>query len=126
VTTSEIAEALNKKTGIDINRRRISQTALREVGTHNVPIRLGTEISPQLCVIIVREEEYANFLKQQEALQNPAEAVVQAAESVAETVKETVESAAEAVVGVVSGAVEAVREAVSREPAEEEQQNAAE
>ena len=126
VTTSEIAEALNKKTGIDINRRRLSQTALREVGTHNVPVRLGTEISPQLRVIIVREEEYASFLKQQEAPESPAEAVAQTAENVVETVKETVEQAAEAVAGAVSGAVEAVREAVSREPAEEEHQNAAE
>jgi large subunit ribosomal protein L9 len=126
VTTSEIAEALNKKTGIDINRRRISQTTLREVGTHSVPVRLGSEISPQLRVIVVREEEYANFLKQQEAPQNPAEAVAQTAENVVETVKETVEHAAEAVAGVLSGAVEAVRGAISREPAEEEQQNAAE
>ncbi len=46
VTTSEIAEALNEATGIDINRRRISQTALREIGTHDVPVRLGNEISP--------------------------------------------------------------------------------
>lgn len=62
VTTSEIAEALFAKTGIDINRRRISQTALREVGTHDVPVRLGSEISPLIKVIIVREEDYARVL----------------------------------------------------------------
>ena len=62
VTTSEIAEALNKKTGIDINRRRISQTALREIGTHSVPVRLGTEISPTLKVTIVREEDYSRYM----------------------------------------------------------------
>jgi len=67
VTTSEIAEALNAATGIDINRRRISQTQLREVGIHDVPVRLGTEISPILKVQIVREEDYAKVLAQKAA-----------------------------------------------------------
>lgn len=62
VTTTEIAELLNTQTGIDINRRRISQQALREVGTHDVPVRLGTEISPTLKVTVVREEEYDKFM----------------------------------------------------------------
>ncbi|MEO8395745.1 MAG: 50S ribosomal protein L9 [Chloroflexota bacterium] len=67
VTTSEIADELNKKTGIDINRRRISQTALREIGTHEVPVRLGSEIAPTLKVTIVREEEFARFMERQAA-----------------------------------------------------------
>jgi large subunit ribosomal protein L9 len=62
VTTQEVADALMEKTGVDINRRRISQQPLREVGTHDVPVRLGTEISPVLKIIIVREEELAEFL----------------------------------------------------------------
>ncbi|MBL8130631.1 MAG: 50S ribosomal protein L9 [Anaerolineae bacterium] len=62
VTTGEIAAELNRVTGIDINRRRISQTALREVGTHNVPIRLGSEASPHIKVIIVREEQFNDFM----------------------------------------------------------------
>ncbi len=61
VTTSEIAEELNRTTGIDINRRRISQTALREVGTHEVPVRLGSETSPVLRVTVVREEEFSQI-----------------------------------------------------------------
>jgi large subunit ribosomal protein L9 len=94
VTTSEIAEALNAKTGIDINRRRISQTALREIGTHEVPVRLGSESSPTLRVTIVREEEFANFMATQG--QAPAEdaAPVAEAEAVAETVAEDGEAAA--------------------------------
>ena len=67
VTTAEVADALNAKTGIDINRRRISQLALREVGTHDVPVRLGSETSPVLKVTIVREEELAKFLAAREA-----------------------------------------------------------
>ncbi len=63
VTTTEIADALNEKTGIDINRRRISQTALREIGTHDVPVRLGSDVSPSLKITIVREEEFAKYMQ---------------------------------------------------------------
>jgi large subunit ribosomal protein L9 len=62
VTTSEIAQALFEKTGIDINRRRISQTALREIGTHDVPVRLGSESSPVLKVTVIREEDFASYM----------------------------------------------------------------
>lgn len=62
VTTSDIAEALVAKTGIDINRRRISQQALREVGTFHVPVRLGSEMSPTLKIVVVREDELADYL----------------------------------------------------------------
>jgi len=89
VTTSEIADALNKKTGIDINRRRISQTTLREIGTHMVPVRLGSEISPMLKVTIIREEDFARYmsnLNTQAAVAAEAEAI--ADEPVVEAVAE--------------------------------------
>jgi large subunit ribosomal protein L9 len=87
VTTTEIADALNKKSGIDINRRRISQLSLREIGTHMVPVRLGTEISPLLKVIVVREEEFARYMA---AVNAPPEAPSAEAEVVAEAVVEAV------------------------------------
>ncbi|MBK8022071.1 MAG: 50S ribosomal protein L9 [Chloroflexi bacterium] len=62
VTTGEIAAELNRATGIDINRRRISQTTLREIGTHSVAVRLGSEISPHLKVTVVREEQFNSFM----------------------------------------------------------------
>lgn len=67
VTTTEIAQALFEETGVDINRRRISQQPLREVGTHEVPVRLGTEVAPMLKVTIVREQELAEYLAQRAA-----------------------------------------------------------
>lgn len=101
VTTSEIAEELNKKTGIDINRRRISQTALREIGTHEVPVRLGSESSPTLKVTIIREEDFANFLKRQAAGETvvveeaQAEPEVAAADAVSEGSEEQPADSAE-------------------------------
>lgn len=98
VTTQEIADALNAKSGVDINRRRISQQPLREIGTHEVPVRLGTEFSPVLKITIVREEELAQYLagKQVESAA-PTEAVEEAAPVEAEAVVEmATESAPEA------------------------------
>ena len=66
VTTQEIADELERATGVDINRRRISQQSLREVGTHRVPVRLGTEIAPTLTVSIVPADELPEFLAARE------------------------------------------------------------
>jgi large subunit ribosomal protein L9 len=79
VTTTEIADALNQKTGIDINKRRISSIVPREVGTHRIPVRLGTETSPELLITIVREGELQSFLAQREAeAKKAAEAALEA------------------------------------------------
>jgi large subunit ribosomal protein L9 len=66
VTTQEIADTLMEQTGIDLNRRRISQHSLREIGTHHVSVRLGSEISPVLIISIVPELELADFLAARE------------------------------------------------------------
>jgi large subunit ribosomal protein L9 len=41
VTTRDIADRLLEKTGVDINRRRISERPLRELGIHDVPVRIS-------------------------------------------------------------------------------------
>ena len=61
VTTQEIADELDRVTSVDINRRRISQQSLREVGTHQVAVRLGTEIAPTLKITIVPEDDLPEF-----------------------------------------------------------------
>ncbi len=95
VTTTDIQQALLEKTGIDINRRRISQQALREIGTFEVPVRLGTEISPVLRVVIVREEELADYLARQGSAEAPAAAEAAAVAEAAPAVEATDEPAPE-------------------------------
>lgn len=100
VTTTDIADALNAKTGIDINRRRISQQALREIGTFFVPIRLGSETSPTLKIVVVREDELADYLSGQIAappvvdVSQPAQEAAEEPQTEAEAQAET-EAAAE-------------------------------
>lgn len=62
ITTRDISEALLSKTGVDINRRRISERVLRELGVHDVPVRMGTQVSPVLRIVVLREEEVAPYL----------------------------------------------------------------
>ncbi|MDX1995366.1 MAG: 50S ribosomal protein L9 [bacterium] len=88
VTTQEIADELLKKTGVDINRRRISQQGLREIGTHMVPVRMGTENSPVLRVVIVREDELQQYLAARAAEAAGEQAGEQTEEGIADTLAE--------------------------------------
>lgn len=62
VTTRDIAEAILEKTGVDIDRRRVSERQLRELGVHDVPVRISGSAAPVLKVVIVREEEVQPYL----------------------------------------------------------------
>ncbi|MFQ3536222.1 MAG: 50S ribosomal protein L9 [Aggregatilineales bacterium] len=66
ITSQMIKDAILKQTGVDINRRRISERPIRELGRYEVPVRMG-EISPVVNVIVVREEELPSFLAAREA-----------------------------------------------------------
>jgi large subunit ribosomal protein L9 len=57
ITTADIAKSVQEKTGVEINRRRISERPLRELGSYEVPVRLSGTASPTLRVVLVREEE---------------------------------------------------------------------
>ncbi len=84
VTAQDIADALREKTGVDINRRRISENSLRELGVFEVPIRMSAELSPTVIVIIVPEGEEEEALAFLEASNEEADETEASAEEVAE------------------------------------------
>lgn len=88
VTNQEITEELDRVKGIDLNRRRLATQNIRELGRHNVAVRLGSEMTPILFVTIVREGELQEFLAERErqklAAQQPAEAAATDAAPAAE------------------------------------------
>jgi large subunit ribosomal protein L9 len=93
VTTLDIANALDAATGVDLNRRRISQQSIREIGQYDIPVRLGTETSPVLKIFVFREGgELQEFLAAREAAAKKAEVAAAEAEAPVE-VAETTESA---------------------------------
>lgn len=78
ITSQMIKDAIFEKTGVDINRRRISDRSIRELGRYDVPVRMG-DVSPVVHVIVMREDEIAgyNATKQQPVATEAAPAEVQ-------------------------------------------------
>jgi len=81
ITSQMIKDAIQEKTGVDINRRRISERVIRELGRYDVPVRMG-DVSPVVQVLVVREEEVAQLAARTAAEAAAAEASV--AEAAAE------------------------------------------
>ncbi|MCB0187497.1 MAG: hypothetical protein KDE31_24680, partial [Caldilineaceae bacterium] len=113
VTNQEMADELLAVTGVDINRRPISIQNIRELGTHAVPVRIGTDVNPNITAIVIREGELAEFLAAREA--GKADEFfgdeVEGGEEYVEEIVEEVEVPEEVV-------VEAAAEAVAEEDAE--------
>ncbi|RPI34554.1 MAG: 50S ribosomal protein L9 [Chloroflexota bacterium] len=94
ITNQMIAEALSKKSGVEVNRRTVDTQPLRALGEHKVHVRLTVDLIPVVTVIVHREGEAVNVPGAQPAAVE-APAVPAAAEEPA-PVEETPE--AEAVV----------------------------
>jgi len=122
VTTQDIADALDAKTGIDINRRRISQQSLRELGEYDVPVRLGSEISPVLHIVIVREGELEEFLRERELAAQAAEegAAAEGAQGEEELVADASNMTTEATPETVAAEAVAQADAAAEETTDEE------
>jgi large subunit ribosomal protein L9 len=52
ITTGDISAAIERETGIHIDRRHIAHQPLRELGTHKVPVRLTVDLIPELVVVV--------------------------------------------------------------------------
>jgi large subunit ribosomal protein L9 len=55
VTPGDIAEQLKQEIGLDIDRRRIGDQPLRELGEVSVPVRLDAGLVPHIQVVVFRE-----------------------------------------------------------------------
>ena len=60
ITAGDIAEAVQREKGIELDKRRIElREPLRSLGTHTVSVRLAAELVPLLTVIIEPQTEAA-------------------------------------------------------------------
>ena len=59
ITTGDISEAIERETGIRVDRRHIAHQPLRELGTHKVAVRLTVDLIPEITVVVkgLGEEE---------------------------------------------------------------------
>jgi large subunit ribosomal protein L9 len=76
VTPGDIADQIKANYGIELDRRRVGDHPLRELGEFMVPVRLEAGLAPTLRVVIFREG------------QDPRDGAVEAVEAAAEPVEE--------------------------------------
>ena len=62
ITTQMIAEAISKKTGVEITRRQIDIQPVRNLGEHRTHVRLTVDLIPEVLVIVHREGESPNLV----------------------------------------------------------------
>lgn len=77
VTNMDIAQKLLEVTDIDINRRRISERSIRELGEYEIQIRMGQDLAPTVKVVVVREEELDEYLARREAGEDVSDLIVE-------------------------------------------------
>ncbi len=96
ITTQMIADAINSKTGVTIDRRQIECQPLRVLGEHKCVVRLTVDLVPEVTIIVHREGETPAALApkpeeaadtEQPAAEQPVEELVEetAGEAEAET-----------------------------------------
>lgn len=57
ITNTDIASAIEKELGQSIDKRRIDLTEpIRELGSHQVPVRLRGDLVPHVKVVVEKEE----------------------------------------------------------------------
>jgi large subunit ribosomal protein L9 len=76
VTTAEIAEQLNEVLGIEIDRRNIASDPIRQLGEHQITVRLSRDYSPSVNVFVhpFSEEEDEEVIEAEAAEETVEEA----------------------------------------------------
>jgi large subunit ribosomal protein L9 len=91
ITTQMVAEALSKKTGVEIIRRQIDTQPVRTLGEHKVRVRLTVDLIPTIKVIVHREGEVVKSAEEGSA-PAPAPEAETAVEPAAEATAEPAET----------------------------------
>jgi large subunit ribosomal protein L9 len=97
ITTQMIADEINKKTGVEINKRQVHAQPLRSLGEHTVEIRLTVDLVPEVNVMVNREGEEPQEVVIQEPVrpESDEDQVESEPEDELEAVEEAEELAAE-------------------------------
>ena len=73
ITSQEVADALQKKTGYGLKRQQLDMQPLRALGEHTVRIRLTMDLIPEIQVTVYREGEAEPSLPIEEPTTKPEE-----------------------------------------------------
>jgi large subunit ribosomal protein L9 len=75
ITAQDVSDAIKAKTGVEIKRQQIDLQPIRNLGEHNVHIRLTMDLIPEIKVVVYREGEI-NPVEETAPTEKPAEASV--------------------------------------------------
>lgn len=99
ITTQMIADAINEKLGLEIDRRDVETQPIRSLGEHTVLVRLTVDLIPEIKILVHREGEAITSQDDAAAEQPVVEEVIvedeNEEESKEEVVAEEAESASE-------------------------------
>jgi len=57
ITSSDIVEELAKQIGQDLDRRKvILEQPIKQLGSHQVPVRLATDVTAEVTVVVERQD----------------------------------------------------------------------
>lgn len=84
VTTSQITDSLNETLGTDIDRRKVGTEPLRQLGDHQVIVRLSADFQPHVTVVIEPEDGEWPVAVEEELLAESAEVEMSEAEETAQ------------------------------------------
>ena len=73
ITTAMLGEAIERETGVKVDKRQIDSQPLKALGVHKARIRLTVDLIPEITVIVHREGEPPESAYQVEVTE-PAEA----------------------------------------------------
>ena len=73
ITTAMLGEAIERETGVKVDKRQIDSQPLKALGVHKARIRLTVDLIPEITVIVHREGEPPESAYQVEVIE-PAEA----------------------------------------------------
>lgn len=95
ITTAQIADALNEELGTEIDRRKVGVEPLRQLGEHDVVVRLSGEFHPTFTVAI-ESEDGTVFVAQEPVTMEEVDVEEEAEEVVEEEIADEEETADEA------------------------------
>ena len=73
ITSQEVVDAIQKKTGYTVKRQQLDMQPLRTLGEHTVRIRLTMDLIPEIKVTVYREGEAEPSLPIEVAAEKPEE-----------------------------------------------------
>lgn len=96
ITTQMIAEEINRKAGVQVDRRQIECQPIRVLGEHTCTVRLTVDLNPEVRIIAHREGERVAELEEPVAEEQPeAEAAPEVEAEVAAEEEQPAEQAGE-------------------------------